>query len=103
MCPVEIDKVQPSTAVRDKQSLAGVWQARADDNTLIVGINVKNSIPLYILRGYTLQYVDANGQSQSIALPTMFPGQRYDIPVAEINARFKFNICRTDGSTCLHY
>ena len=103
MCPVEIDKVQPSTAIRDEQSLAGVWQSKDDDNTLIVGINVKNSIPSYTLRGYTLRYVDADGQQQSIALPTMLPGQRYDIPVTNINARFKFDICRPDGGACLNY
>ena len=103
MCPVEIDKVQPSTAIRDEQSLAGVWQSKDDDNTLIVGISVKNSIPSYTLRGYTLRYVDADGQQQSIALPTMLPGQRYDIPIANINARFKFDICRPDGGACLNY
>jgi len=103
MCPVEIDKVQPSTAIRDEQSLAGVWQSEDDDNTLIVGISVKNSIPSYTLRGYTLRYVDADGQQQSIALPTMLPGQRYDIPIANINARFKFDICRPDGGACLNY
>ena len=103
MCPVEIDKVQPSTAIRDEQSLAGIWQAKADDRTLIVGISVKNSIPSYILRDYTLRYVDANGHPRSIALPTMLPGQRYDIPVPAINDRFKFDICRPDGRACLNY
>ena len=103
MCPVEIDKIQPSTAVRDEQSLAGVWQAKTSDKTLIVGIAVKNSIPAYRLRGYTLRYVDADGHSQSIALPTMEPGQRYDIPVANINDRFKFDVCRPDGGACLNY
>lgn len=103
MCPVEIDKIQTSTAVRDEQSLAGVWQAETGDHTLIVGISVKNSIPTYILRGYTLRYTDANGHPQSIALPTMHPGQRYDISVPDINARFKFDICRPDGGTCLSY
>ena len=85
------------------QSLAGVWQAETGDHTLIVGISVKNSIPTYILRGYTLRYTDANGHPQSIALPTMHPGQRYDISVPDINARFKFDICRLDGGTCLSY
>ena len=103
MCPVEIDKVQPSTAVRDEQSLAGVWQANANDRTLIVGISVKNSIPSYTLRGYTLRYVDANDRMQAIPLPTMLPGQRYDITVPNINARFKFDICRPDGGACLNY
>lgn len=103
MCPVEIDKVQPSTAVRDEQSLAGIWQAEADDRTLIVGISVKNSIPSYTLRGYTLRYTDTTGLLRSIALPTMYPGQRYDIPVPDINARFRFDICRPDGGACLNY
>lgn len=33
----------------------------------------------------------------------MLPSQRYDIPIANINARFKFDICRPDGSACLNY
>lgn len=103
MCPVEIDKVQPSTAVRDKNSLAAVWEAKEDDHTLIVGIRVKDDIPAYTLRGYTLRYEDADGDMQTIALPTMFPGSRYEISVPAINARFKFDICRPDGRPCLNY
>ncbi len=103
MSPAEIDKVQPSTAVRDDNTLAQVWQTKADDNTLIVGISVKNSIPSYVLRGYTLRYQDAAGNNQSIALPLMSPGKRYDIAVPNINNRFKFDICRPDGRACLNY
>ena len=33
----------------------------------------------------------------------MLPGQRYDITVPNINARFKFDICRPDRGTCLNY
>lgn len=103
MCPVEIDKVQPLTAVRDNKTLAGVWEAKADDRTLIVGISVKNSIPSYILRGYTLRYLDAEGVKQTIMLPRMLPGQRYDISVPNINSQVKFDICRPDGGSCLNY
>lgn len=103
MCPVEIDKVQPSSAIRDNQTLAGVWEANSEDRTLIIGISVKNNIPAYILRGYTLRYEDADGRRQSINLPMMLPGMRYDIPVANINDRFKFDICRPDGRACLNY
>ena len=103
MCPVEIDKVQPSTAVRDESSLAGVWQAKDGDHTLIVGIHVKNDIPSYTLRGYSLCYEDAAGIRRSIALPVMIPGSRYDIYVPAINARFKFDICRPNGASCLNY
>ena len=103
MCPVEIDKVQPSTAVRDNKTLAGVWEAKEDDRTLIVGISVKNSIPCYILRGYTLRYNDTEGVRQTITLPEMHPGQRYDISVPNINNQVKFDICRPDGGSCLNY
>ncbi|MBQ9668207.1 MAG: hypothetical protein IJV45_05650 [Prevotella sp.] len=103
MSPVEIDKVQPSTAVRDNKTLAGVWETKADDRTLIVGIAVKNSIPSYTLRGYTLKYVDAKGSPRSIALPTMEPGQRYEIALPEVNDCFKFKICRPDGGVCMDY
>ena len=103
MCPVEIDKVQPSTAVRDNNTLAGVWETKADDRSLIVGISVKNSIPSYILRGYSLRYQDSHGDEQTIALPVMYPGQRYDIPVNNINNRFKFDIVRPTGTICLNY
>lgn len=103
MCPVEIYKVQPSTAVRDDNSLAGVWEAQADDRMLIVGISVKNSIPSYTLRGYSLSYTDADGLHQSIPLPTMLPGEQYDIAVPNINDRYKFDICRPDGKPCMNY
>ena len=103
MCPVEVDKVQPSTAVRDNKTLAGVWEAKEGDRTLIVGISVKNSIPSYILRGYTLRYNDAEGVRQTITLPEMHPGQRYDISVPNINDQVKFDICRPDGGSCLNY
>lgn len=103
MCPVEVDKVQPSTAVRDNKTLAGVWEAKEGDRTLIVGISVKNSIPSYILRGYTLKYNDAEGIGQTITLPEMQPGQRYDISVQNINNQVKFDICRPDGGVCLYY
>ena len=83
--------------------MAGVWETKADDRSLIVGIAVKNSIPSYILRGYTLRYQDANGDEQTIALPVMYPGKRYDIPVNNINKRFKFDIVRPTGTTCLNY
>ncbi len=103
MCPVEIDKVQPSTAVRDNKTLAGVWEAKAGDRTLIVGISVKNSIPSYILRGYTLRYKDAEGLMKTITLPEMHPGQRYDITVPNVNDQVKFDVCRPDGGSCLNY
>lgn len=103
MCPVEVDKVQPSTAVRDNNTLAGVWEAKDGDRTLIVGISVKNNIPSYILRGYTLRYNDAEGVRQTISLPEMHPGQRYDISVPNINDQVKFDICRPDGGSCLNY
>jgi len=103
MCPLEIDKVQPSTAVRDNNTVAGVWEAQEGDRTLIVGISVKNSIPSYVLRGYTLRYNDAEGVRHTITLPEMHPGQRYDISVPNINDQVKFDICRPDGGSCLNY
>ena len=103
MCPVEIDKVQPSTAVRDEQALAGVWQAKADDRSLVVGIAVKGTIPAYTLRGYTIRYADADGRMRTTALPEMKPNQHYDITIQNINARFKFDVCRPDGEACLNY
>ena len=103
MCPVEIDKVQPSTAVRDDKTLAGVWEAKAGDRTLIVGVSVKNTIPSYILRGYTLRYFDADGVMRTIALPQMHPGQRYDVSLTNISNQVKFSICRPDGMSCLDY
>ena len=103
MCPVEVDKVQPSTAVRDNTTLAGVWEAKQGDRTLIVGISVKNSIPSYVLRGYSLRYIDAEGNRQTITLPEMKPGQRYDISIPNMNDQVKFDICRPDGGSCLNY
>ncbi len=86
MCPVEIDLVRGSS-----------------DQMLTVGIRVKDGIPSYTLRGYTLRYEDAGGTSRTIALPVMEPGSRCEIPVPSVNARFKFDICRPDGGACLNY
>lgn len=103
MSPVEIDKVQPSTAVRDNNTLAGVWQADVADRTIVVGIQVKNTIPSYILRGYQLRYKDATSAERTILLPDMMPGEYYDVKVENINSQFKFDICRPDGRPCLNY
>ena len=103
MCPIEIDKVQPATAVRDEKSLAGVWKTAADDRTLIVGIRVKNTIPAYTVRGYTIRYTNNEGKSVSISIPVLKPGERYDLALPGINDRFKFDVCRPDGRSCLNY
>lgn len=103
MCPVEVDKVQPATAVRDEKSLAGVWEAKADDRTLIVGIRVKNSIPAYTVRGYFIRYTDKNGEVLTVPMPVLKPDERCDLVLPDINDCFKFDVCRPDGMSCLNY
>lgn len=87
----------------EKMYMAAVWESDKTDRTLIVGISVKNSIPAYILRNYSLRYQDASGHTKTITLPEMHPGQRYDIAVTNINDQVKFDICRPDGRACLNY
>ena len=103
MCPIEVDKVQPATAVRDEKSLAGVWEAKADDRTLIVGIRVKNSIPAYTVRGYFIRYTDKNGEVLTVPMPVLKPDERCDLVLPDINDCFKFDVCRPDGMSCLNY
>lgn len=89
MCPVDVDKVKPS--------------AELGGNTLNVGIRVKDKLPSYTLRGYTISYTDSNGHTSSVALPTMEPGKRYDVLLPNINSQYKFNIHRPTGHVCLNY
>lgn len=89
MCPVDVDKVKPS--------------AELSGNTLNVGIRVKDKLPSYTLRGYTISYTDSNGHTSSVALPTMEPGKRYDVLLPNINSQYKFNIHRPTGHVCLNY
>ena len=51
----------------------------------------------------SLRYIDAKGNRQTITLPEMKPGQRYDISIPNINDQVKFDICRPDGGSCLNY
>lgn len=103
MCPVEVDKVHPSADVPADAPQAATWRADRNYRTLTVGIKVKNTIPSYILRNYSIKYTDADGRQQHIALPVMEPGQRYDIALPNINHSFKFDVCRPDGRACLNY
>ena len=103
MCPVEITKVQPATAVRDNQTLAAVWQAQAGDRAVVVGIRAKNGIPAYTLRGYTLRYTDTAGRTRVLALPVMPPGTTHDVTVPDMAEHLRFDLCRPDGGACLNY
>lgn len=96
--------------VADSADLSNGLPANAQTVTVPHTYNVMPELEDYagrawydILRDYTLRYTDATGHLRSIALPTMYPGQRYDITVPDINARFRFDICRPDGGACLNY
>ena len=69
MSPIEITEVYPANSRKTGDALAGQIEVNANDRDAAITIRVKNSIPSYTLRGYTLYYKDGNGQKQTIALP----------------------------------
>ena len=103
MSPIEITEVYPANSRKTGDALAGQIEIDATDRDAAITLRVKNSIPSYILRGYTLSYKDGNGQEQTIALPDMEPDKSYSFVLKNINAQYAFEIQRPGGFKVIEY
>ena len=103
MSPIEITEVYPANSRKTGDALAGQIEIDATDRDAAITLRVKNSIPSYTLRGYTLIYRDGNGQEQTIALPDMEPDKSYSFVLKNINAQYAFEIQRPGGYKVIEY
>lgn len=101
--PIEITKVKPARARKNEGSLAGQYEVDAADRGCAVTLRVKQSIPTYVLRGYTLQYRDYDGKRHAIALPDLQPGKSYDYVLENMNRTFSFSVLRPNGFSVIDY
>ena len=103
MSPIEITEVYPANSRKTGDALAGQIEIDVTDCDAAITLRVKNSIPSYTLRGYTLRYKDGNGQEQTIALPDMEPDKSYSFVLKNINAQYAFEIQRPGGYKVIEY
>ena len=103
MSPIEIAEVYPANSRKTGDALAGQIEIDANDRDAAITLKVKNSIPSYTLRGYTLSYKDGNGQEQTIALPDMEPDKSYHFVLKNINEQYAFRVKRPNGFTAIEY
>ena len=103
MSPIEISKVYPANSRKTGDALAGQIEVDANDRDAAITLKVKNSIPSYTLRGYTLRYTDGNGQEQAIALPDMQPDKSYHFVLKNINEQYAFEVVRPNGFSVIKY
>lgn len=103
MSPIDITEVAPANAKKNEGSLAGQFEVDAQNRDTQICLQVKNTIPSYILRGYQLKYVDGNGHPQTIALPDMQPGEKYPMVLKNINAKYAFEVVRPNGFSVIKY
>ena len=102
MSPIEITKVSPANATK-KEGLAGQYDTDDSNRDAAVVLQVKKSIPTYILRGYQLEYTDGDGKGQTISLPDMQPGESYPLVLKNINAQYSFEVFRPNGFSVIKY
>ena len=103
MSPIDIVEVKPANAKKNEGSLAGQYDVDFTDRDAHIVLQVKNTIPSYILRGYTLRYADSSGRQQTIALPDMQPGERYPLVLRSVNAQYAFEVLRPNGFSVIKY
>lgn len=103
MSPIEITEVYPANSRKTGDALAGQIEIDATDRDAAITLRVKNSIPSYTLRGYTLSYQDGNGQEKTIALPDMEPDKSYSFVLKNINAQYAFEIQRPGEYKVIEY
>ena len=102
MSPIEITKMSPANATK-KEGLAGQYDTDDSNRDAAVVLQVKKSIPTYILRGYQLEYTDGDGKGQTISLPDMQPGESYPLVLKNINAQYSFEVFRPNGFSVIKY
>jgi beta-glucuronidase len=103
MNPIDITEVKPANAKRNEGSLAAQYNVSSDNPDAQIKLQVKATIPSYTLRGYVLKYENINGAMQSISLPDLKPGDTYPLMLKNINARYAFEIFRSDGTSVIKY
>jgi beta-glucuronidase len=84
--PIEITKVE-----------------RVDNSTAVIEIAIKNDIPSYVLRGYSLEYRSSDGELQQIELPVLNPGDTFSTNLKQVNAQFSFQVLRPGGFCVIEY
>ena len=102
MSPIDILKVSPANAQK-KGGLAGQYDTDDTNRDVEIVLQVKNSIPSYTLRGYTLKYRDGDGREYSLALPDMQPSESYMFVLKNINAQYAFEVHRPGGYCVIAY
>lgn len=103
MCPIEITTVIPANSKKSGDALAGQVIVNPTDHDALIVLRNKNSIPSYTLRGYIVQYKDADGNTQVEKLPDMAPGKEATLVLRNINARYNFEVLRPNGFVAIKY
>ena len=94
--------MRPANAQK-KGGLAGQYDTDDTNRDVEIVLQVKNSIPSYTLRGYTLKYRDGDGREYSLALPDMQPSESYMFVLKNINAQYAFEVHRPGGYSVIAY
>lgn len=76
---------------------------RVDNSTAVIEIAIKNDIPSYALRGYSIEYRSSDGELQQIELPVLNPGDSFSTNLEQVNACFSFRILRPGGFCVIEY
>lgn len=103
MCPIEITTVMPANSKKSGDALAGQIIVNPTDHDALIVLRNKNSIPSYTLQGYTLQYKDADGNTQTMDIPVLEPGKETTLVLRNINARYNFGVLRPNGFKAIEY
>lgn len=103
MSPIEIIEVAPDKAKKNENSLAGQYDIDASNRDVKICLQVKNTIPSYVLRNYKLQYEDSAGHLKIINLPDLEPGKKYPVVLGNMNYQFSFDVVRPNGLIVIRY
>lgn len=103
MCPVEVIKVKPAGQKENTGTLANMYDIDANTSDAEITVRVKQDIPSYCLRNYTVKFLDKTGNTQLLSLPNIQPGQEVTIILKDVNPGFNFEILRKNGSVVLKY
>lgn len=103
MNPIDIILVNPANSNKNEGTLANLYEVDANNHDAEITIKVKNDIPSYTLRGYRVEYKDANGKAQKLELPALSPGNEHKFVLKNVNKCYNFNVVRHNSIPCLKY
>ena len=83
--------------------IAEVKATGADHGTVRVSLRVRDTIPAYSVRGYSLRYANREGKQIVLPVPETKPGETRSFEIDDINGEYKFQVCRPDGGICVEY